>query len=83
MTRPAAACAALLAFVGAMASAAAWATAPVEVSVPRLDRRDDAPLSLPGFWFPADGSSTPAPAPSATTTGPATCPGACATTPRW
>jgi dienelactone hydrolase len=64
MMRPAAACAMLLALVCAMAPAAEWAAAPVEVSVPSLDRRDDAPLGLPGFWFPAEGVAAGARAPA-------------------
>ena len=59
--RRAAACLATLALAVACTLAAA---APAEVSVPSLDRRDDAPLSLPGFWFPAEGLAATARAPA-------------------
>ena len=40
------------------------AATPSEVSVPSVDRRDDVPLSLPGFWFPVEGLPASARAPA-------------------
>jgi dienelactone hydrolase len=49
----------------ALAASCSLATAaPAEVSVPSLDRRGDAPVSLPGFWFPAEGLAEGARAPA-------------------
>ena len=40
------------------------AATPSEVSVPSVDRRNDVPLSLPGFWFPVEGLPASARAPA-------------------
>lgn len=65
MTRLAAGRRVLLALALALSCALAVASAaPAEVSVPSLDRRDGAPVQLPGFWFPAEGVAERARAPA-------------------
>ena len=61
MTRRLAVWVALLALAVSCPLSAATST---EVSVPSLDRRDDVPVSLPGFWFPVDGPAAGARAPA-------------------